>query len=136
MSNSFCIIYCSRKVVRAEVVQKMSSICIHFCIHFLRNNQKQRVLDQTPRHRSLIGLGVAIVTPCLFRETHKGFQRIHSSTNKGNNSAIKYRHFTDTFVCSIIITIKYNSDLLEYDRNHIYIFLLIIHLFSYSPLLS
>ena len=34
-----------------------------------------------------------------FRETHKGFQKIHSSTNKGNNSAISCRHFADTLVC-------------------------------------
>ena len=27
-----------------------------------------------------------------FRETHRGFQRIHSSTNKGNNSAISCIH--------------------------------------------
>ena len=43
----------NRSWVRAEVVQKMSSICRHF----LRTPQKQWVSDLTPRHRSLIGKG-------------------------------------------------------------------------------
>ena len=41
--------------------------------------------------------GEAIVSPSLFRETHKGFQRIHSTENKGNNSAISSIHFQYTF---------------------------------------
>ena len=79
--------------VRAEVVQKMSSICRHFCRHFLRNTQKQRVLDQTPRHRSLIGKGGQLFALVCFRETHKGFQRIHSSTNKEKWNDLSATHF-------------------------------------------
>ena len=81
--------------VRAEVVQKMSSICRHF----LRNTQKQWVSDQTPRHRSLIGKGGQLFPLVCFRETHKGFQRIHSSTNKeklDDLSATQLRHSCDT----------------------------------------
>ena len=37
--------------------------------------------------------GGAIVRPCLFRKTHKGFQRIDSSTNKGKRNELSAIHF-------------------------------------------
>ena len=79
----------NRSWICAEVVQKMSSICRHFCRHFLRNTEKQWVSDQTPRHRSLICKGGQFVRPCFFRQTHKGFQSIYSSVIIWRNMASK-----------------------------------------------
>ena len=75
--------------VRAEVVQKMTSIYRHFYRHFLKNTQKQRVLDQTPRHRSLIGKGGQLFALVCFRETceqnllshHQDYYRNNCSNN-------------------------------------------------------
>ena len=75
----------------------MASIHRHFDRHFLRTPQKQRVLDQIPRHRSLIGKGGQLFALVCFRETHKGFQSFHSTENKRNNSAISSIHFQYTF---------------------------------------
>ena len=87
--------------VCAEVVQKMSSFSIHFSIHFLRTPQKKRVSDQTPRHRSLIGKGGQLFALVCFRSTHKGFQRIHSTENKGKWNELSATHLQRTFVCSL-----------------------------------
>ena len=37
--------------------------------------------------------GEAIVSPSLFRETHKGFQRVQSSPNKGKWNDLSVTHF-------------------------------------------
>ena len=98
-----------QEIVRAEVVQKMTSIYRHFYRHFWRKSQKHRVLDQTPRHRSLIGKGGQSFPLVWFRLTHKGFQRIHSSTNKGNNSAKSSIHFQYTFNTLLFVQYMFYS---------------------------
>ena len=47
--------------------------------------------------------GRAIVRPYLFRKTHKGFQRVDSSTNKENNYAISCTHFLSVILIFIEI---------------------------------
>ena len=89
-------------IVRAEVVQKMTSIYRHFYRHFLRTPQKQWVLDHTPRHRSLIGKGGQLFALVCFRETHKGFQSFHSTENKGKQNELSAIHLQYTFVCSFL----------------------------------
>ena len=82
--------------VCAEVVQKLAQFAYTFAYTFWKSLVNPVVSDYTTRHRSLIGKGGQLFALVCFRHSHKGFQRIDSSTNKGNNSAIKYRHFTDT----------------------------------------
>ena len=91
-------------------MQKKHSFATHFATHFLRKSGKQYTLEHTQENRSLIGKGVRLYPLVCFRETHKGFQKIDSSTNKGNNSAIKYRHFTDTFVCSLNVLLAFKIE--------------------------
>ena len=54
------------------------------------------------RNRSPIGKGGQLFALVCSRHTHKGFQ-VHSSTNKGNNSAISCTHSAHTFVFSKLI---------------------------------
>ena len=72
--------------ISLESVQKSCrkiNNCDTLCDTLFKKVPEIRVLDQTPRHRSLIGKGGQLFALVCFRETHKGFQRINSSTNKG-----------------------------------------------------
>ncbi len=79
--------------INLEFVQKMFSFSIHFSIHFLRNPQKQWVLDQIPGQRSLIGKGGQLFAIVFFRQIHKGFQRIHSTKNKKKMKELSIDNF-------------------------------------------
>ena len=72
--------------VRAEVVQKMTSISIQLSKHFLITLEKHMVLDQKPIHRSLIGKGGQLFALVCFRETHKEV----SEDSLFNNDMKKY----------------------------------------------
>ena len=87
--------------VRAEVVQKKSITVIHFVIHFSKKSEKLRGSDHTPRHRSLIGKGGQLFALVCFRETHKGFQRIHSTENKGKWNELSVIHLW--YTCDTLV---------------------------------
>ena len=66
MSNSFCIIYCSRKVVRAEIVQQKKLICSTICNTLFEKVTDIKGLRPYTETQKSHRQGRAIVRPCLF----------------------------------------------------------------------